>query len=173
MSSVFQPITPEEAVQQLRALRDRIPEFTQLSTAEVRTLARAASVNARAIQSAINAVGAAEPLRSALGTSAEELRQESELNERWNAIIEELEAMLKGARAAQIVRRHRLGLIAMQAYQISRQLARRKENANLLPHVAAMRQHFAVGRRRVRPAEPVKPEPQPEPLAQSKPPAAR
>jgi hypothetical protein len=169
---VFQPITPEEVVQQLRSLRDRIPDFTQLPPAEVRALSRAASVDPRAIQSAINAVGDSEALRGALGTSAEELRQEGELNERWNAIIGELQAMLKGARAAQIVRRHRLGLIAMQVYQISRQLARRKEHANLLPHVAAMRQRFAVARR-AKPVDPSKPEPQPEPLAQSKPPAAR
>ena len=156
-------------MQQLRALRDRIPDFTQLRLAEAQSIAARSGVDPRAVQSAINAIGASEALRGSLGQSAEELRQDAELTARWGTVAEELEAMLKGVRAVIMVRRERLGLTALQAYQISRQLARKKEHAHLLPHVAAMRQRF--GRRRARPVvtEPPKPEqPKPEPLAQSK-----
>ncbi len=166
MSSVFQPITPEEVVQQLRALRDRIPDFTQLQASEAMSLGARNGVDPRAIQSAINAVGASEAARSALGTTAEEMRGEAELSARWGTVVEELEATLKGVRATIMIRRDRLALTALQAYNICRQLARKKEHAHLLPHVAAMRQRFATGRRRAKPVEPE--QPKPELLAQSK-----
>ena len=60
--------------------------------------------------------------------------------------------MLRGVAAANLSRRHRVGLITLQTYSISRQLVRKKAHANLLPHVDGMRHlnKFAAnsGRRR-------------------------
>ena len=165
MSNVIQPtipIQPEEVVQQLRALRAQIPDFVQLSASETKALAKAAGVDPRFIQTSINAVGASEAMRNALGKSVVDLRQDADFTTRWTAVAEELEAMLKGVRSALVVRRHRLGLTALQVYSIGRQLVRQKEHANLLPHVAAMKQRNKFGRKRVKAIDPAQPLPQPE-----------
>lgn len=142
-------------------------DLTQVSAVEAKSMRAVVGVDPRAIQSAINAVDASEGLRNIAGRSAADLRQDAELNARWTAVAEELEAMLKGVRAGLIVRRHRVGLTALQVYNICRQLVRQKEHAHLLPHLAAMKQRFRGGRRPANPAEP-QPDPQPIPLAQSK-----
>ena len=172
MSSIIQPTNtsrPEDVVQQLRALRAQIPDFVQLSRAEVVLLTRSASVDNRFVQTAINAVSASEALRSALGKSAEDLRQDAEFTTRWGAVAEELQAMLDGVQSALMVRRHRLGLTALQAYNIGRQLVRQKEHADLLPHVAAMKRRNKFGRRRTKPIEEPQLQPEPSPGPQPDP----
>lgn len=149
------PVQPEEIVRQLRAIRDQIPDFTQIPAPETRSLARAATIDGDFIQASINAVGASDALRNALGRSAEELRQDTEFTARWGSVVDELQALLAGVRSAVRVRRHRIGVTALQAYQVSRQLARQKEHADLLPHIDSMRRRNKFGRKRSRvPVEP-------------------
>jgi hypothetical protein len=50
------------------------------------------------------------------------------------------------------VRRHRLGLALMQTYNVSRQLIRQEEHAQLLPHVQRIFHVRKMARRRVKPA---------------------
>jgi hypothetical protein len=69
------PLTPEEAVQVLQALRARVPDFALLSVADSQTLSRAAAVDIRFVHEAINAIAASPNLSDALGHGAEELRQ--------------------------------------------------------------------------------------------------
>ena len=154
------PITPEEAVQVLQALRMRVPDFTLLSVAGAQSLARAAAVDIRFVHEAINAIAASPNLRGALGRSAEELRQSLELTDRWSQVVVELDKLRVGVDGAMRVRRHRIGGIALQAYQMSRQLARYRENATLLPHIDAMRRASRFGRSRG-----AAPEPAPAPAA--------
>ena len=152
-------LTPEDAVQLLRALRTRIPDFTLLSVTDSQTLSRAAALDNRFVHEAINAIAASQALRDALGRNAEELRQSIELTDRWSQVVVELDALRVGVLGAMKVRRHRIGATALQAYQVSRQLARYRENATLLPHIDAMRR--TAGFTRSRPAPPVAP-PDPE-----------
>jgi len=166
------PMEPEEVVQILRIIRGHVPDFAQLAGAERLALGRVAALDPEFVQASINAVGASTPLEGALGRSAAELRQDAEFTGRWSAVADELRALLAGVISAIQVRRHRLGLTALQVYGISRQLVRRKENANLLPHIAVMRQRSEFNRRR-QPDEgtggATKPQPKPEPDPQSKP----
>jgi hypothetical protein len=163
--------TPEEIVQQLRAVRERIADFVLLPPGESVTLTRAASVHPAFVQATISAVGASEPLSDTIRMTAEQYRQETELGSRWNAVFDEVDALWEGAYNAGMVRRHRIGLTALLVYQVSQQLVRKKEHAGLLPHVEAMRRHvkFAPTRRRKagRPQPGPEPEPQPEPPASS------
>lgn len=173
------PMQPEEIVEILRAVREHVPEFVLMAAIDRGALKRVATaVDPEFIQESINAVGASDPLKSALGTSAEALQQDTEFTARWSKVAAELRALLDGVLAALAVRRHRLGLTALQVYNISRQLARKKENANLLPHIKAMSERNRFGRKRARPeelkpGEPAKPgePPQPgtKPEPQSKP----
>jgi hypothetical protein len=91
------------------------------------------------VHGAINAIAASPNLRDALGHGAEELRQSLELTGRWSQVVVELDKLRDGVLGAMKVRRHRVGGIALQTYQMSRQLARYRENATLLPHIDAMR----------------------------------
>ena len=152
------PLTPEEAVQILQAMRTRVPDFALLSVADAQSLARAAAVDIRFVHEAINAIAASPNLRDALGRTAEELRQSLELTDRWSQVVVELDKLRDGVLGAMRVRRHRIGGIALQAYQMSRQLARYRENATLLPHIDAMRRASRFVRSR-----PAAPEPTPEP----------
>ena len=157
------PLTPEEAVQVLQSMRGRVPDFSLLTVADSKTLSRAAAVDVRFVHEAINAIAASPNLRDALGRDAEELRHALELTDRWSQVVVELDKLRVGVLGSMKVRRHRIGATALQVYQLSRQLARYRENATLMPHIDAMRRASRFTRARPVPAvTPPEPEPQPE-----------
>jgi len=165
------PMQPEEILQVLREVRNHIPDYVQLAAADRGALQRLATVlDPEFVQESIAAVGVSGPLKGALGTSAEQLQQDSDFTGRWGQVASELRALLDGVLSALAVRRHRLGLTALQVYNVSRQLARRPENANLLPHIKRMRERNTLGRKRAK-QDALKPGTQPEtkPEPQSKP----
>ena len=154
-------LTPEEVVEQLRALRQQIPEYRQLPMADAQALRRAAHVNPAFAHAAINTIGASETIQGAVGRAPAELRQDEDEEARWTAVEDELRAMLKGVAAANLVRRHRLGLAALQTYNIGRQLVRHTDHAHLLPHIDGMKRMRKFGRRRAKaPVEQPSPQPQ-------------
>jgi len=155
--------TPDTIVEQLRAIRQQIPEYTQLAIPDAKAIRRVAHINSDFIDAAINAVGASEVVQTAVGRSDANLREENEDAGRWTAVEDELRAMLKGVVAANLVRRHRVGLAALQTYSISRQLIRQKEHSNLLPHVQGMKRLSKFGRKRRTAQAPAEPQPQPTP----------
>jgi hypothetical protein len=159
------PMTPEQVVEQLRALRAQIPDYAQLTTADSSAKQRAANVDGAFVQATINAIGASPAVQNAVGRTPESLRQDADDAGRWTAVEDELRAMLKGVITANLTRRYRLGLTSLQAYSISRQLVRQPEHADLLPHVQEMRRLNRFGRRR-RPAAVAKPQ-TPPPAAHS------
>jgi len=154
------PITPEDLVAQLRAFRDRIPEYGQLTTAERLNKRRAASLKTGFVVASINAVGASGTVQTAVGQTAEDLVQQQSDVVRWAAVEDELRAMLRGVVSANLIRRHRLGVVALQSYSISRNLVRNPEHADLLPHVDEMKR-LSKPRRK---SDPQQPTPSPLPL---------
>lgn len=154
--------TPGSIIEQLRVMRQQIPEYTQLAIPDAMAIHRVAHINADFIDAAINAVGASEVVQTAVGRTNADLREEYEEAGRWTAVEDELRAMLKGVVAANLVRRHRVGLVALQTYNISRQLIRQKEHADLLPHVQGMKRLSRFGRKRRVAQPPAEPQPQPE-----------
>jgi hypothetical protein len=157
-------VTPEAIVEQLRVMRQQIPEFVQLPAAEARTINAVASVNPVFSQAAINAIGASPVVLSVVGRTPEELQQEKETAARWSKVEDELEAMLKGVSSANLLRRHRLGSAALLAYSLSKSLVRSPEHAALLPHVEVMRKANRFGRKQKSAAQqPQTHAPSPEP----------
>src|ERR1043166_1474844 len=128
-------LTPETIIEQLRTLRSQIPEYVQLPVADAQSLRRAANIDIEFVQASINAVTESDRLAGALGRSAADLRQEAIDADRWGVAEDELRAMLPGVTAANLVRRHRIGLTALQTYHICQQLVRQKEHSALLPHL--------------------------------------
>jgi hypothetical protein len=145
-------ISPEQVVEQLRALRRQIPEFVQLSRQDVLRMRREASLNADFTQAGISVVGASEVVQLAIGNSSEDVHQAEAELARWSVVESEFRAMLRGVNVANLVRRHRIARVAMQAYNLSRQLAREEAHAQLRPHVEAMMRIRKFGRRRVKAA---------------------
>ncbi|HEV2720167.1 MAG TPA: hypothetical protein VG323_09125 [Thermoanaerobaculia bacterium] len=156
-----QPLTPEELVETLRALRQRIPDYVQLPIPDAKSVRAVASLDPQFKQSAINAVGASDLVKEAVGLTAEELRQMSEDADRWSAAADELRAMLQGVLASILTRRHRVGLASLQTYNITRQLVRHEDHSDLLPHLHEMKRLNRFGRRRRKVAPEPAPGPQP------------
>jgi len=151
-------MTPEDMVAQLRAVREHVPEYTQLAIPDARAIRRVAHVNPELVQAAINSLGASGGVQSLLGSTAADVQHDVEDAARWTAVEDELSALLKGVAAANLIRRHRIGLVTLQTYNICRQLVRKKENANLLPHVELMKRLNKFGRKRAK--TPPQPAPQ-------------
>ena len=155
-------LTPEQVVEQLRVMRQQIPEFVQLSNRrEINELRRLARVNPEFAREGIGAVGASPVVQEAIGNTAEDLYQAEDEIARWAVAESELRSMFRGVAAANLVRRHRVGLAVLQAYGVSRQLVRQEEHAHLVPHVQRMSQVRKFGRRRTKPAD-RQPQPQSE-----------
>lgn len=144
-------IDPVQLVAALRAYRAQIPEYQQLTVAEARALRTAANVDPQLIENVILASTESDAMQSAIGMTPEVMRQETLDMTLWGAVEEELSLMTQGVATANLIRKHRLGLTALQAYSIGRQLVRKKEHANLLPHVANMKRQIKAGRKAVRP----------------------
>ena len=158
-------LTPEQVVEQLRLLRQQIPEFVQLpNNREMKQLRRTASLNVAFAHEAINAVGASDIVQNVIGNTPDELHQAEDEVARWTAVESEMRSMLRGVVAANVVRRHRLCHAALQAFNVSKQLVRQEEHANLLPHVESMSRIRKFGRRRVKAAEATAEQPQPPKL---------
>lgn len=154
-------LSPEEIVQQLRLLR---PQMSLLEPEPARSAMRRrlAHVHPEFVLAAINAAGVSEVVQNALGRTDEDLRQESDSNARWTAVADELRSLLQSVLMANTVRRQRLGLAALQTYQICVQLAREEGHATRLnTHIAEMKRLNRFGRTNRKPAAPAQPAPLP------------
>ena len=154
------PLTPEQIVEQLRVLRQHVPDFGPLPTASAIALRVAATVRPEFVLASINTIGASANVAQAMSSDAPSLLAERQEADRWSAVEDELRTMLKGVADANLARRHRIGLASLQAYNIARQLVRQKEHANLLPHVENMRRTNRLGRKKAAAAQPAPQTPQ-------------
>lgn len=159
-------VTPEAIVEQLRAMRQQIPEYVQLPAAEVKAIQAAASVHPQFAQAAINAIGASPAVLNVVGRTPEELQLEAETTARWSKVEDELRSMLQGVASANLTRRSRLGQAALLTYAVSKSLVRSPDHAALLPHVALMRKTNRIGHPRRQATPPPSPA-APIPMAQS------
>ena len=150
-------LTPEEFVRELRALAARLPMPAPAAT-PVGQRRRLSHVNAVFVEASVNAIGASDGVSKALGRTDDDVRQEVDLISRWSAGNDELRKMLLAGMEANTIRRQRVGLTALQTFQICQQLARDESNASLRSHIDAMKRlnKFSRSRRRSasRPPEP-------------------
>jgi len=153
------PLTPEQIVEQLRILRQHIPDFGPLPIPDARALRTTARIDPQFLEASIHIVGASPHISKAVDAGAPALLTERDDIARWYGVEAELRTMLTGVASANLSRRHRLGLTALQAYAIGRQLIRQKQHADLLPLVADLRRTNRYGKKRA-PQPDVKP-PQP------------
>ena len=141
-------VDPKTIIEMLQRLESQVPDFAHLTNAQIIAFRRAATLRPEWIETAVNAVGASEAVAGSIGSTYEELRQEIGDVPRWEEVEQALRAFLKGVASANLVRRHRIGLKALQVYGICRQLVRQPEHAQLLPYVEKMKEMNKLGRRK-------------------------
>lgn len=142
-------LSPEALVEQLRALRQQVPDLAPLTKEQRRTLRRQGRLSSGAVQASINVISASGKVSQALEAPAEDVQQLVADTNRWLAVESELRTLLKGVSDANIIRRQQTALLAGQAYNISRQLARDPKNAELRPQVDEIQRQrrLALGRK--------------------------
>jgi hypothetical protein len=153
-------VDPATLIAQIRAMRELIPDYTQLPVSARRSLAAMAATDPDFVRASINSIAESPNVQQALGRNPEDLRAESADTQRWTDLEDEARALLNGIAAGNLVRRNRLGEAALAAYSIARRLSRQKQHANLLPHVETMKRLNRFGVKKVKPAE-TKPDPAP------------
>ena len=113
---------------------------------QIETLLRGGGVN---VSDATKALGAAhDNVTRAVGQQGEGVRSLQMEAVLWEAVEQELRAMLNGLSGANLIRRLRIDLIAAQAYTIGSQLARDPTNAILLPQVEEIKRLKRARRRK-------------------------
>lgn len=157
-----QKATPEDVVEQLRAIRSELDEIKPLSFAERRNLRNKIKTSEDALQASVSIIGASDKVAHAIGRSAEDVLEIVSDRRRWSFVESELRTLLNGVSSANLVRRYQLELIAGNAYAIAARLARDPANAVLIPFVEEMQRLRKLERRR-KPASRTEPEAQTEP----------
>jgi hypothetical protein len=160
-------LTPEQAVEQVRALLAQLPNVEPL-TDEERRLARRQSrlgLSNEAVQATINVLGASQNVAQGAGAPEEDARQLVEETNRWTAVETELKKLLNGVSDANLIRRKRTGILAAKAYGIATQVAR--DNPDLLTHVKEIKRLRALARRKKTAAGTPQTPPSPAPAAEA------
>lgn len=152
MAQNEEPLNPMTLILQLRAMREQIPEYTQLPIPARRSIRVVAGTNPDFVRASINSVAESPNVQQALGRTADDLRRETTEAQGWSDLEDELRALLDGVAASNLVRRNRIGETALAAYAITRRLVRQKQHANLLPHVETMKRLNKFGVKRGKPA---------------------
>ena len=141
-------LTADEMVNMLREMRARIPDFTQFTSSDVRSLVPVGSLDRDFVLGSIQVTGSTPTLQQIIGSPQEALLQDASDNDAWTIVEEELRGLLKGVAAANLARRHRIGSAALLAYNVSRQLVKKPEFVNLIPHVEQLKRLRRLGRRK-------------------------
>ena len=155
-------LTPEEVIAQLRTMRSQIDDVAPLTKQQSKLLRQRVRRQPKTIvEASINVIGVLDNVSQAIGQPLDEVRQLQDDTLRWDALVDEARAFLKDIEGATLIRHQRLGLIAMQAYQIGTQLAKDPDNAVLVPHVEEVKRLKGVSRRKKTHQAPQTPAPAP------------
>jgi hypothetical protein len=163
-------LTPDQVVEQLRALRAQMPNVDPLTDNE-RKQAREQSrlgLSPEAVQASINAMGAADAVAQGAEMSAESAQQFADETNRWTTVEAELKRFLGGVADANLIRRKRMGILAAKVFGIAKQVAR--DNPEVRTHVKEIQRLRNLARRKKSAAGTPQTPPSPEPAPGTPPP---
>lgn len=143
-------------VEGLRYLQQRIPEYTQLSTGEARSMTRVAHLDPEFVEVGLQTAAAWDDTTAVLGRSAEALRRDADEIGNWDEVERELTVLLKGIAAANLKRKHRLGHAILKIYNVLRYSVD-THNRHLRPYFDDMKRAFLKRRKKPGKAEPPAP----------------
>ena len=141
-------------LQELRLMRDQIPRFVIPATSkEAARLNSAASVPLEFIELTAVAIASQKALVRGEGATPAQMRDLLRYAEAYSPMADELDALAQFVRFSVNTARNAAGSEALTTYSLAQRLAKRRENAGLVPHVADMRR--ALGRVRKKSPEAV------------------
>ncbi|HEV8433687.1 MAG TPA: hypothetical protein VGR95_09745 [Thermoanaerobaculia bacterium] len=161
-------LKPEVVIEQLRAMREQMPDLTPITPKQRQILRRQGLISEAVLQASLNVIGASDNVSAAVGQPMEDVRGLQDDSNRWTAVEDDLRTLLNAVSGANLVRRQRLTLLAGQAFTIGAQLARDPAHAVLVPHVREIKRLKRLERgRKTTPATPPPEPPAPAPQAPS------
>jgi len=137
-------VEPQTLIQGLRYLRQRIPEYVQLTLPQKRSMMRAAHLDPEIVDLGIHTAGAWDGTRELFGWTGEDLNQWFESNRHWEGVEREVHAFLKGVAGRNLRSRYTLGKAILDLYDhLRRSIDHMDDRAHLRPHLEAMKRAFA------------------------------
>jgi len=142
-------VTPDDAIEQIRALRATLPEVATLTPQQQRKMLRNSSQTAEPIvQSSLNCIGVSNVVSAGVGQPIEKVRELQQEAILWRAVEAEARSLVAGLAGANAIRRDQLALLGINAYAIAAQAARVPENEVLISHVEEIRRMKRIARRK-------------------------
>ena len=154
MASNSRPLTSTEASEMINAILARLPEHRSLKGAEVQSMSKVTSVAPEAVKMAIEMLAIFPALSAALGRDAAQVRQEGVAVWEWASVLTEAEALHHAIESLVRIQRHRLGLLTLQVYNVSRQLLRGRNDDQLAAWVESMQERMKLKGRKKKREEP-------------------
>lgn len=142
-----QLVDAQTLIEGLRYLQQRIPDFTQLSVAEARSLMHVAYLDPEFIENGLQTAAVWDLTQRMTGRSAEELREEAEKCRRMDEVERELKVLLKGISAVNLKQKHRLGSALMVIYN-TLSVTIEDRDRKLRPYFEAMKRAFLKRRKK-------------------------
>ena len=149
-ATVVSPYTEEAKalVAQIRAIREQIPRFTPEGPGEARAMAVKASLSEQFLEAASVSIQKSPALEAISGTRPEILRDASAFALAQQAALTEAEALVRAIAHTIRAAKAAAGGSALDIYAIAQRVAKRKDGAELAPHVKDMRRKLHLGRRK-------------------------
>jgi hypothetical protein len=141
-------------LEEVRALRAKIPRFTAEVPNEPQKISNVASVPDPFVESAGSAADASKQLEAAAGADPATLRDSFGFALAYDSVVVEAYAFARAVEHTVRVQRAKAGLSALDIYAIAQRLAKRKDGAEFVPHVEDMRRKLKRGKKRKATSEP-------------------
>ena len=135
----------EAIIDDIRAMKDKVPKFVVPESRRARQQLAAASVSPQFVDLAALAVRNHDVLTRGGNFGLAEIRDRMSYAEAYGPVADELEAMALFVRHSVRVAKNEAGSNALTTYALAKRLAKRPETAALAPHVEDMR--LALGPR--------------------------
>jgi len=126
-------VLAEQFIQQLRAMRDQIPDFTLPHDSYRKITGISARIPEAVVDSALVACGDSAALAAAVNVPAVQFAQQYEKS--FGALRDELKTTFEGLNYTIRVKRYGNGQAALRVLNIARRLAKAPENAYLTTHI--------------------------------------
>ena len=134
--------------EKVRALIAEIPRLTPPGPKDAQRLASAASVSEEFLESARAVMQKSALLESASGTTATTMRDASAFALAYEVVLPEAEGLKRVLAHTVRTAKAAAGASALDVYAIARRLAKRKNGAELVPHVKDMQRKLKRGHRK-------------------------
>jgi hypothetical protein len=143
------PVTPEQVVEQLRAIRASLTDLSSVDAAEKKRLSRRRKLSGDVLQAQIDLMAVSDEIPAVLGTPTESVQGLNETLGEWSAVEDEVRIILDTVETHNLVTRHELQSLTSRATNMGVQLARDPQKVSVFgTHLQEIRRLKRLGRRK-------------------------